>query len=61
VSAKRFICATLMITASSFIGIPREQWPRAADGELAMFTAPLDLIALLEEPELMPQAAAAAR
>ena len=39
---------------------PREQWPRTADGELAMFTAPLDLIALLDEPELMPQAAAVA-
>jgi catechol 2,3-dioxygenase len=25
---------------------PREQWPRKADGELAMFTAPLDLVAL---------------
>jgi catechol 2,3-dioxygenase len=39
---------------------PREQWPRTADGELAMFTAPLDLIALLDEPGLMPQAAAVA-
>ena len=37
---------------------PREQWPHTADGELAMFTAPLDLIALLKEPELTPQAAA---
>src|ERR1700740_1865251 len=36
---------------------PREQWPRTADGELAMFTAPLDLVALLKEPELAPQAA----
>ncbi len=35
---------------------PREQWPRRADGELAMFTAPLDLVALLKEPELAPQA-----
>ena len=36
---------------------PREQWPRSAAGELAMFTAPLDLIALLKEPELVSQAA----
>ena len=28
---------------------PREQWPRAADGNLAMFTRPLDLDALLKE------------
>src|SRR5215471_12617848 len=34
---------------------PRERWPRGADGQLAMFTAPLDLIALLREPELAPQ------
>ena len=27
---------------------PREQWPRAVDGELAMFTRPLDLAALLK-------------
>jgi len=27
---------------------PPEQWPRAADGSLAMFTRPLDLDALLE-------------
>jgi len=40
---------------------PREQWPRTADGELAMFTAPLDLIALLKEPELAPQPAMAGR
>ena len=39
---------------------PREQWPRTKDGELAMFTAPLDLVALLTEPELMPSAAAVA-
>lgn len=31
---------------------PREQWPRSPDGELIMFTAPLDLSALLAEPEL---------
>src|SRR5436309_3859311 len=36
---------------------PREQWPRTADGELAMFTAPLDLIALLDEPESPTSAA----
>ena len=31
---------------------PREEWPRAADGEsLAMFTRPLDLQALLAEAE----------
>ena len=40
---------------------PREQWPRTADGELAMFTAPLDLVALLKEPELAPQAALVGR
>jgi len=28
---------------------PREQWPRAADGSIAMFTRPLDLDALLHE------------
>jgi len=28
---------------------PRAQWPRTAAGELAMFTRPLDLQALLEE------------
>ena len=28
---------------------PREQWPRTADGGLAMFTRPLDLDALLDE------------
>ena len=36
---------------------PREQWPRSADGGLAMFTAPLDLSALLKEPKLVPQTA----
>ena len=40
---------------------PREQWPRSADGELAMFTAPLDLTALLKEPELVPQAVVVGR
>jgi catechol 2,3-dioxygenase len=28
---------------------PREQWPRAADGELQMYTRPLDLDSLLAE------------
>jgi len=28
---------------------PREQWPRASDGGIAMFTHPLDLDALLKE------------
>jgi catechol 2,3-dioxygenase len=28
---------------------PKEQWPRAADGGLAMFTRPLDLNGLLSE------------
>ena len=28
---------------------PKEQWPRSADGGLAMFTHPLDLDALLRE------------
>jgi catechol 2,3-dioxygenase len=32
---------------------PRELWPRGANGELAMFTAPLDLVALLKEPEAL--------
>jgi catechol 2,3-dioxygenase len=32
---------------------PQEQWPRSADGELAMFTHPLDLEGLLQEtPDL---------
>ncbi|HEX8826993.1 MAG TPA: hypothetical protein VF778_02660, partial [Xanthobacteraceae bacterium] len=30
---------------------PREEWPRTADGALAMFTKPLDLRALLAEQE----------
>jgi catechol 2,3-dioxygenase len=30
---------------------PRDEWPRNADGSLAMFTAPLDLPGLLAEPE----------
>jgi len=39
---------------------PREQWPRTAGGELAMFTAPLDLIGLLKELELSSSAVAPA-
>ena len=31
---------------------PREEWPRAADGSLRMFTAALDLDGLLREPPL---------
>jgi hypothetical protein len=51
-----------MTTASSFIRIARaNNGPRTADGELAMFTAPLDLVALLKEPELAPQAAVVER
>ena len=30
---------------------PRESWPRTQAGELAMFTRPLDLEALLREPD----------
>ena len=33
---------------------PAEQWPRAADGSLAMFTRRLDLDNLLREPTLGP-------
>ena len=29
---------------------PQSEWPRTSDGELAMFTQPLDLPALLQEP-----------
>jgi catechol 2,3-dioxygenase len=29
---------------------PRDEWPREPDGSLGMFTAPLDVQALLEEP-----------
>jgi len=35
---------------------PEEAWPRNPDGSLGMFTAPLDLEALLAEPELEPDA-----
>jgi catechol 2,3-dioxygenase len=38
---------------------PREHWPRSAKGELAMFTAPLDLAGLLNELEPSRAAAAA--
>ncbi len=31
---------------------PREQWPRTPDGQLTMYTHPLDLQSLLAEPEL---------
>ena len=34
---------------------PRERWPRTADGGLAMFTAPLDLVGLLKELEGAPE------
>jgi catechol 2,3-dioxygenase len=30
---------------------PQEEWPRTEDGQVAMFTRPLDLRALLAEPE----------
>jgi len=30
---------------------PREEWPRSPDGELHMFTAPLDIEALLRDAE----------
>jgi catechol 2,3-dioxygenase len=33
---------------------PRDQWPRTAAGELAMYTRPLDLQALLKEAEPPP-------
>jgi catechol 2,3-dioxygenase len=35
---------------------PREQWPRTADGELAMFTHRLDLVDLLKQAEKVPEA-----
>lgn len=31
----------------------REEWPHSEDGELVMYTAPLDLESLLGEPELV--------
>ena len=36
---------------------PQNQWPRTAEGELAMVTHRLDLASLLKEAEKMPQAA----
>ncbi len=33
---------------------PQEQWPRTADGRLAMYTRPLDLGALLAETSQLP-------
>jgi catechol 2,3-dioxygenase len=36
---------------------PQEQWPRTADGELAMFTRRLDLADLLRQAETAPEAA----
>ncbi len=36
---------------------PQDQWPRTAEGELAMFTHRLDLAGLLKEVEKVPQAA----
>lgn len=35
---------------------PREEWPRNADGSLAMFTAGLDLESLLNEPAFVANA-----
>lgn len=35
---------------------PQVEWPRNADGELAMFTHRLDLVDLLKEPERAPAA-----
>jgi catechol 2,3-dioxygenase len=34
---------------------PKDQWPRAADGKLAMFTHSLDLTSLLQEASLVPK------
>jgi catechol 2,3-dioxygenase len=36
---------------------PKEQWPRSADGKLAMYTHRLDLTGLLREAEVTPQMA----
>jgi catechol 2,3-dioxygenase len=36
---------------------PQDQWPRTADGELAMFTRRLDLADLLKQAERTPEAA----
>lgn len=37
---------------------PQEEWPRSADGKLAMFTHRLDLMGLLDAAEPAPQLAA---
>jgi catechol 2,3-dioxygenase len=39
---------------------PREEWPRTADGRLAMTTRPLDLDGLLRATEVNPRLAASA-
>ena len=50
VSVKPSICAIQTVTDSSCIwNRPREEWPRNADGSLAMFTMSLDLDSLLAE------------
>ena len=36
---------------------PQQEWPRTADGELAMFTHRLDLVDLLKQAEKAPEAA----
>ncbi len=36
---------------------PQQEWPRTADGELAMFTHRLDLVDLLEQAEKAPATA----
>jgi len=38
---------------------PQAEWPRSADGKLAMFTHRLDLVGLLKEVEPAPQLAEA--
>jgi catechol 2,3-dioxygenase len=35
-----------------YVDRPQEEWPRQADGELAMYTRPLDLRALLAEADV---------
>ena len=44
-----------------YVDRPREQWPRAKDGSLNMTTEPLDLDALLAEPERSSPATPAAK
>src|SRR6516164_9407375 len=56
---RRLIAAEVPLEGASDHGVsvelywdrPRERWPRTADGGLAMFTAPLDLVGLLKELE----------